>query len=92
MRKIISLFISVIMLCTSMSITVVAENSNAQKSIEADKTAQWKNNSNDAEQDLRIHGWKGWETAAYIGFTLPEDFDFSTIKKSRTAPYNRKRQ
>ena len=82
MRKIISLFISVIMLCTSMSITVVAENSNAQKSIEADKTAQWKNNSNDAEQDLRIHGWKGWETAAYIGFTLPEDFDFSTIKKA----------
>lgn len=82
MRKIISLFISVIMLFTSMSITVAAENSNTQKSIEADKTAQWKNNSGDAEHDLRIHGWKAWETAAYIGFTLPENFDISEVKKA----------
>lgn len=82
MRKIISLFTSVVMLCTSMGITAVAENSNTPKSIEADKTAQWKYNSGDAEHDLRIHGWKEWETAAYIGFTLPEDFDISTIKKA----------
>ncbi|MGN0149318.1 MAG: Ig-like domain-containing protein [Clostridia bacterium] len=82
MRKIISIFTSIIMLCASMSITAVADNSNSSQSIEADKTAQWKNNSGDGTHDLRIHGYKDWETAAYIGFTLPENLDWETIKKA----------
>ena len=43
-------------------------------SISADKTAQWTNQEANENYDLKIHGWKDWETAAYIGFSLPEDF------------------
>lgn len=43
-------------------------------SISADKTAQWTNQEASENYDLKIHGWKAWETAAYMGFTLPEDF------------------
>ncbi|MDO5398621.1 MAG: Ig-like domain-containing protein [bacterium] len=81
MRKIISLFTSVVMLCMSMNIAI-AESSDSPQSVTADKTAQWRYNSDDAEHDLRIHGWKEWETAAYIGFTLPEDLDASAVKKA----------
>lgn len=48
--------------------------------ITADKTAQWIANSGDSKSyDLDIHGWETWETAAYIGFTLPDDFVPSEI-------------
>lgn len=49
-------------------------------SVTADKTAQWTNQEKSAGYDLKIHGWETWETAAYIGFTLPENFNSSSFK------------
>ncbi|MDO5398922.1 MAG: glycosyl hydrolase 53 family protein [bacterium] len=54
----------------------------ANASVTADKTAQWTNQEAAANYDLRIHGWNAWETAAYIGFTLPEDFTPSALKNA----------
>lgn len=57
-----------------------ADDTPANAYVTADKTAQWTNQESAAGYDLRIHGWEGWETAAYIGFTLPEDFTPSALK------------
>ncbi|MGM9937702.1 MAG: glycosyl hydrolase 53 family protein, partial [Candidatus Ornithomonoglobus sp.] len=60
-------------------------------SVTADKTAQWSAQEIDPTQneddpydpyDLRIHGYPGWETAAYIGFTLPSSFSPSKLKNA----------
>ncbi|MDR1062007.1 MAG: discoidin domain-containing protein, partial [Clostridiales bacterium] len=48
-------------------------------SIAADKTAQWTYQERSDAYDLRIHGWTAWETAAYIGFTLPAGFDPASV-------------
>lgn len=80
MKKIMSILTAFAMLWTCMGITAVTAAS--PEYVTADKTAQWKNNSDDGTYDLRVHGWKGWETAAYIGFTLPEDFDAASVKKA----------
>lgn len=53
--------------------------------ITAAKTAQWRATESDsATYDLRIHGWSGWETAAYMGFELPENFNAENVGKGRT--------
>lgn len=55
-------------------ITASADNSLSNTELTADKTAQWTQQEASTGYDLRIHGWENWENAAYIGFTLPEDF------------------
>ncbi len=51
--------------------------------ITAAKTAQWRATESDsATYDLRIHGWSGWETAAYMGFELPENFNAENVGKA----------
>ncbi len=81
MNKLISLFTAVSMLF-ACGINVAADETQTGNAVTADKTAQWKNNPDDSEYDLRIHGWRDWETAAYIGFTLPDDIDMETVKKA----------
>lgn len=47
--------------------------------VTADKTAQWTAQEKDVYNSLRVHGWSSWETAPYIGFTLPDGFDPSAL-------------
>lgn len=81
-KRIMSLVTAAVMLCSGAGIMPAAAGVEQTGAIEADKTAQWRNNAEDGEYDLRIHGWKEWETAAYMGFTLPDDFDAESIKKA----------
>lgn len=39
--------------------------------VASDKTAQWTAQEKSCNYSMRVHGWEGWENAAYIGFTLP---------------------
>lgn len=83
MKQLISIFTSLAVLCVSTGIAAIADDTDKSGNIIiADKTAQWKNNSEDGEYDLRIHGWRDWETAAYIGFTVPEEYNMDDIKKA----------
>ena len=51
--------------------------------ITADKTAQWRNQETDTRQEIAVHGWETWEDAAYMGFTLPDDFDADKVKSAK---------
>ena len=66
----------------AIAVPSFAEGTPANASVSADKTAQWTNQEASANYDLRIHGWESWETAAYIGFTLPEDFTPSKLSNA----------
>ena len=74
------------MLCNMFAVTSFAEESDKPTSntaITAAKTAQWRATESDsATYDLRIHGWSGWETAAYMGFELPENFNAENVGKA----------
>lgn len=76
MKKIFTLLTTAAMLCNMFAVTSFAEESDKPTSntaITAAKTAQWRATESDsATYDLRIHGWSGWETAAYMGFELPK--------------------
>ena len=82
MRKTLSLFTAAAMLFSCISITAAADDTGADNIITADKTAQWRNNPGDGSYDLRIHGWRDWETEAYIGFTLPDELDMDAVRKA----------
>lgn len=92
MRKIISGIIAAVMLfvCT-MNITVTAFDGKYE--ITADKTAQWTAQEKASGYDLRIHGYKAWETAGYIGFSLPENFTSENLVSAKlelyTVSYNK---
>ncbi len=84
--KLISLFTGILMTFSASAVTVAIPASAAGTSgatITADKTAQWSAQESAPSSydpyDLRIHGWSGWETAAYMGFTLPSGFSASDI-------------
>lgn len=79
MKKIISLLSAIAVGLSGMGISVLAAENSA---VTADKTAQWKANAADGTYDLRIHGWSTWETAAYIGFTLPDSFDPEALESA----------
>lgn len=82
MRKSLSLFTAAAMLFSCIGMTAAADDTGADNIITADKTAQWRNNPGDGSYDLRIHGWRDWETAAYIGFTLPDELDMDAVRKA----------
>ncbi len=82
MRKTLSLFTAAAMLLSCIGMTAAADDTGADNIITADKTAQWRNNPGDGSYDLRIHGWRDWETAAYIGFTLPDELDMDAVRKA----------
>lgn len=81
MKKIISVILTTAISASAMGIITVSANTATPPTgqVSADKTAQWTNQEASAAYDLRIHGWSEWETAAYIGFTLPEDFEPSKL-------------
>lgn len=82
-KKIISLTMAMAVMCASFTLApqVKAEDSDTV-TVTADKTAQWTNQEKSADYDLRIHGWSQWETAAYIGFTLPRNFKTEGVNKA----------
>lgn len=82
MNRTVGLITAASMLFACAGMTAAADDAGSGNVITADKTAQWRNNSEDGEYDLRIHGWKEWETAAYMGFTLPADADMEAVKKA----------
>lgn len=82
MNRTVGLITAASMLFACAGMTAAADDVGSGNVITADKTAQWRNNSEDGEYDLRIHGWKEWETAAYMGFTLPADADMEAVKKA----------
>ncbi len=59
----------------------------AETTVSADKTAQWTYQESAAGYDLRIHGWSAWETAPYMGFTLPSDFKADDIETAELVVY-----
>lgn len=73
MKRFISLMISVMMLMSCFTVVNVSAF-DGNITIDADKTAQWTAQEKATGYDLRIHGYPKWETAAYIGFSLPNDF------------------
>ena len=86
MKKIFTLLTMAAMLCNMFAVTSFAEESDKTTSntaITAVKTAQWRATESDSTTyDLRIHGWSGWETAAYMGFELPENFNAENVGKA----------
>ena len=86
MKKLFTLLTTAAMLCNMFAVTSFAEKSDKPTSntaITAVKTAQWRATESDsATYDLRIHGWSGWETAAYMGFELPENFNAENVGKA----------
>lgn len=90
MKKLISILLSVSLMigtCGFNAVTADDDTGNTVTDtiyITADKTAQWISNASDSKSyDLKIHGWENWETAAYIGFTLPEDFEAEKIANAK---------
>ena len=83
MKKLFTLLTTAAMLCNMFAVTSFAEESDKPTSntaITAVKTAQWRATESDSTTyDLRIHGWSGWETAAYMGFELPENFNADAL-------------
>ena len=79
MKKLFTILTTAAMLCNMFAVTSFAEESDKPTSntaITAVKTAQWRATESDSTTyDLRIHGWSGWETAAYMGFELPKNFN-----------------
>ena len=73
MKRIISVLAAASMLLPSAAASA-ADGTPSNSAVTADKTAQWTKQEAASNYDLRIHGWTDWETAAYIGFTLPDDF------------------
>lgn len=86
MKKLFTLLTTAAMLCNMFAVTSFAEESDKPTSntaITAVKTAQWRATESDSTTyDLRIHGWSGWETAAYMGFELPENFNAENVGKA----------
>ena len=86
MEKLFTLLTTAAMLCNMFAVTSFAEESDKPTSntaITAVKTAQWRATESDSTTyDLRIHGWSGWETAAYMGFELPENFNAENVGKA----------
>ena len=86
MKKLFTLLTTAAMLCNMFAVTSFAEESDKPTSntaITAVKTAQWRATESDSTTyDLRIHGWSGWETAAYMGFELPENFNVENVGKA----------
>ena len=74
MKKLISLILSTIMLLGGANVMSAQAATEEPVTITADKTAQWTAQEKAAGYDLRIHGYKDWETGAYMGFTLPANF------------------
>ncbi len=79
-KKLISAITALSFSTVGTAIPAFADNANAQ--ITSDKTAQWTQQEASANYNLRIHGWKDWENAAYIGFTLPDNFSPSELKSA----------
>lgn len=88
-KRMNSLLLAVIICTVSVMIPSVsrAELTSGTNSILADKTAQW--SENEAESyDLRIHHWSDeWYNAAYIGFSIPEDFSVSEVERAELIIY-----
>lgn len=80
--KIISSLIAAAMMFGGFSsLTYAAENNST--TLTADKTAQWVSDSSESgTYNMRVHGWTGWETAAYMGFTIPENFNLKDVSKA----------
>ena len=92
MKRIISVMLSMMMILSCVTaMNVMAFDGNI--TIGADKTAQWTAQEKSAGYDLRIHGYKNWETAAYIGFTLPDNFTPENLVSAKlsldTVSYNK---
>ena len=85
MKKLFTLLTTAAVLCNMFAVTSFAEESDKPTSntaITAVKTAQWRATESDSTTyDLRIHGWSGWETAAYMGFELTGKF--TIVEKCR---------
>lgn len=79
MKRLIYLLTAIVLSIVSINAVTVYS---ASESVLADKTAQWTAQEKDAGYDLRIHGWSTWETAAYIGFTLPAGFNSDNISEA----------
>lgn len=86
MKKIMSLITAVAMLIPSLYIgTVTTAQASSSVTVTANKTAQWTAQERSESYDLRVHGWSEWENAAYIGFTLPNDFSAEGLEKAEIA-------
>lgn len=92
MKKLISGILSAAMLAGCV-INMTVSAFDGIYEITSDKTAQWTTQEKNSGYDLRIHGWKEWEAAAYMGFDLPDNFTSENLVSARlvldTVSYNK---
>lgn len=84
MKKILIMLLSMIMILSCFNSVLALDG---EYEITADKTSQWTMQQKETGYDLRIHGWKEWETAAYMGFTLPENFTGNNLVSAKLVIY-----